>query len=108
MVVPRSEIADVIIRYCSQLGEMGIRVERALLFGSYACGAEREGSDIDVLIVSSDFSALNARKRLEYLGTAAARLWQPIEALACTPEELAHAEPATLLEEIIRIGVRVA
>ena len=64
MVVPRSEIADVIIRYCSQLGEMGIRVERALLFGSYARGAEREGSDIDVLMVSSDFSALNSRKRL--------------------------------------------
>jgi predicted nucleotidyltransferase len=53
---------------------MGIRVERALLFGSYARGAEREGSDIDVLIVSSDFSVLNARERLEYLGTAAARL----------------------------------
>jgi len=87
---------------------MGIRVERALLFGFYARGAEREGSDIDVLIVSSDFSVLNARERLEYLGTAAARLWQPIEALACTPNELAHAEPATLLEEIVRTGVRVA
>ena len=108
MAAPRSEIADLIARYCTQLGEMGIRVERALLFGSYARGADREGSDIDVLIVSSDFSVLNARERLEYLGTAAARLWQPIEALACTPEELAHAEPATLLEEIVRTGVHVA
>ena len=81
MAAPRSEIADLIARYCTQLGEMSIRVERALLFGSYARGAEREGSDIDVLIVSSDFSVLNARERLEYLGTAAARLWQPIEAL---------------------------
>ena len=108
MVAPRSEIADLIARYCVQLGKMGIRVERALLFGSYARGVEREGSDIDVLIVSPDFSALNMRERLEYLGTAAARLWQPIEALACTPDELAHAEPATLLEEIVRTGVRVA
>jgi uncharacterized protein len=108
MAAPRSEIADLIARYCTQLREMGIRVEQALLFGSYARGAEREGSDIDVLIVSSDFSVLNARERLEYLGTAAARLWQPIEALACTPDELAHTEPATLLEEIVRTGVRVA
>ena len=69
---------------------------------------QREGSDIDVLIVSSDFSVLNARERLEYLGTAAARLWQPIEAFACTPDELANAEPATLLDEIVRTGVRVA
>jgi predicted nucleotidyltransferase len=107
MVVPRSEIADIIAWYCAQLDEMGIRVEQALLFGSYAGGTERAGSDIDVLIVSSDFSALNARERLEHLGTAAARLWQPIEALACTPDELAHAEPATLLEEIVRTGERV-
>jgi uncharacterized protein len=108
MAAPRSEIADLIARYCTQLREMGIRVEQALLFGSYARGAEREGSDIDVLIVASDFSVLNARERLEYLGTAAARIWLPIEALPCTPDELAHAEPATLLEEIVRTGVRVA
>src|SRR5215470_16406228 len=108
MATPGCEITDVIGHYCAQLDEMGIRVERALLFGSYARGTEREGSDIDVLIVSSDFSALNARERLEHLGTAAARLWQPIEALACTPDELAHAEPATFLEEIVRTGVDVA
>jgi hypothetical protein len=27
---------------------------------------------------------------------------------ACTPAELAHVEPATLLEEILRTGVQVA
>jgi predicted nucleotidyltransferase len=108
MAAQGSEIADVIGHYCAQLGEMGIRVERVLLFGSHARGEAREGSDIDVLIVSSDFTALNTRERLERLGTAAARLWQPIEAIACTPDELAHAAPATLLEEIIRTGVRVA
>ena len=31
MAAPRFEIADLIARYCIQLGEMGIRVERALL-----------------------------------------------------------------------------
>ena len=108
MATPGCEITDVIGHYCAQLDEMGIRVERALLFGSYARGEAREGSDIDVLIVSSDFAALNMRERLERLGTAAARLWQPIEAIACTPEELARAAPATLLEEIVRTGVCVA
>ena len=63
---------------------------------------------IDVLIVSSDFEALNTRERMEQLGTAAARLWQPIEAIACTPAELVHVEPATLLEEILQTGVQVA
>ena len=55
-----------------------------------------------MLIVSSDFETLNTRERLEQLGTAAARLWQPIEAMACTPAELVHVEPATLLEEILQ------
>jgi predicted nucleotidyltransferase len=87
---------------------MGIRAEGVILFGSHARGEAREGSDIDMLIVSPDFEELNTRERLELLGVAAARLWQPIEAMACTPDELAEVEPATLLEEILETGVRVA
>jgi predicted nucleotidyltransferase len=90
------------------LEALGIRVERAILFGSHVRSEAKDGSDIDVLIVSSDFETLTTRERLERLGTAAARLWQPIEAIACTPDELAHVEPATLLEEILQTGVRVA
>jgi len=107
MGAPRPEIADIIALYCAQLDTMGIRVERAILFGSHARGEARDDSDIDVLIVSSDFGALNTRERVERLGIAAARLWQPIEAMACTPDELVHVEPATLLEEIIQTGVQV-
>ena len=58
---------------------MGIRVEGVILFGSHARGEANEGSDIDLLIVSPDFEGLNTRARLERLGVAAARLWQPIE-----------------------------
>jgi adenine-specific DNA methylase len=42
MAAPRSEIADLIARYCAQLGEMGIRVEQALLFGSYEDNIRRQ------------------------------------------------------------------
>jgi hypothetical protein len=98
----------MIARYCAQLSAMGIRVDRAILFGSHARGEARDGSDIDVLIVSSDFEIMNSRERLEQLGTAAARLWQPIEAIACTPAELVHVEPATLLEEILHTGVQIS
>jgi hypothetical protein len=99
--------ADLVTRYCAQLGMMGIHVDRAILYGSHARGEAKEGSDIDILIVSADFERLNRRERLEQLGTAAARLWQPIEAIACTPDELAHVESATFLEEIIQTGVEV-
>jgi predicted nucleotidyltransferase len=81
-------IATTIACYCALLEEMGIHVEQALLFGSHARGEAKDGSDIDVLIISADFETLNMRERLERLGTAAARLWQPIEALACTLTKL--------------------
>jgi predicted nucleotidyltransferase len=108
MGTPRPEITDIIARYCAQLRTLGIRVDQAILFGSHARGEAKDGSDIDVLIVSSDFATLNTRERMERLGTAAARLWQPIEAIACTPAELAQVEPATLLEEILQTGVQVS
>ena len=108
MGTPRPEITALIARYCTQLEAMGIRVDRAILFGSHARGEAKDGSDIDVLIVSSDFETLNTRERLEQLDTAAARLWQPIEAIACTPAELVHVEPATFLEDILQTGVQVS
>jgi hypothetical protein len=57
---------------------------------------------------STAFARLNTRERMEQLGTATARLWQPIKAIACTPTELVHVEPATLLEEILQTGVQVS
>ena len=57
---------------------------------------------------STAFEAPHTRERMEQLGTTAARLWQPIEAMACTPTELVHVEPATLLEAILQTGVQVA
>ena len=57
---------------------------------------------------STTFETLNTRERLKQLGTAAARLWQPIEAIACTPTELVQVAPATLLEEILQTGVQVS
>jgi predicted nucleotidyltransferase len=108
MGTPRPEIAAIIGRYCALLEDIGIHIEQAILYGSHARDEARDGSDIAVLIISADFAMLNIRERLERLGTAAARLWQPIEAIACTPDEFAHVEAATLLDEILQTGVRVA
>ncbi len=105
---PGSKIVDIVDRYREQLRLMGIDVTEVILFGSHARGTANEASDIDLLIVSPAFESMNTRERLELLGVAAARIWEPIEALACTPDELIRAETATLLEEIARNGMRVA
>ena len=77
MGTTRPEITDIVARDCAQLRALGIRVDRAILFGSHARGEAKDGSDIDVLIVSSDFETLNTRERLEQLGTAAAGSGSP-------------------------------
>jgi predicted nucleotidyltransferase len=87
---------------------MGIRVARLVLYGSHARGTADEDSDIDLLIVSPDFSRMNLRERLELLGLAAARLWQPVQGYPCTPEELEQVDSATFLEEVLETGVVLA
>ena len=84
---------------------MGIRVARVIVFGSRARGDATDGSDTDFLIISPDFAGMNTRERLELLGVAAARIWEPVEALGHTPDELEEVEAASLLEEVLRTGV---
>jgi len=49
------KVRDIILRFIEALNKKGVHVERALLFGSYASGNARAGSDLDVAIVSPDF-----------------------------------------------------
>jgi len=81
---------------------MGIRSERILLFGSHALGAAREGSDIDLVVVSPDWSRYGDRERLEMLGVAAARILEPIQAKGVTPDEIANADLSPFWTHVLR------
>ncbi len=50
-----AEIRDIIVRFLNVLTSKGIRVEKAVLYGSYASGNIHSGSDLDVAIISPDF-----------------------------------------------------
>lgn len=98
-------VERVIHRYRRQLLELGIRPQKIILFGSYVAGNPDEWSDIDLLVISADFEGMELLQRLERLGIAAARIWEPVEALGYTPEGGERVEPATFLQEILRTGV---
>ncbi|WP_338826635.1 nucleotidyltransferase domain-containing protein [Neomoorella thermoacetica] len=66
----------------------GIKVDRAFFYGSHARGEANENSDIDLIVISSDFSKMPAWRRWEVLGKAVARIMEPVEPLAYTPEEV--------------------
>ncbi len=65
----------------------GIRPQKVILYGSYADGTQREGSDIDVLIVSDDFAEKGYWERIDILADAIYKIFAPIEAVAMTSEE---------------------
>lgn len=80
---------------------MGIRTEQVLLFGSQALGTAVEGSDIDLLIVSPAWAGLSERERLEILGIAAARILEPVQARAATPDEINARRLSPFLQQVL-------
>lgn len=88
-------------RYCQELELMGVKCERVLLFGSQAVGQVEEGSDIDLIIISSTWGPYSTRERLEMLGLAAARILEPVQALGATPEEVSTHRISPFMEHIL-------
>jgi predicted nucleotidyltransferase len=85
-----------------------LRIERAFLYGSYAYGVPRSRSDIDLVVLSADFAAMDRRRRQEQLAIWA---WQAgvgdIEALGLTPEEFEATSDLSLLGEVREKGIVV-
>ena len=63
------------------------------MYGSYAQGKAKEGSDIDVLVISDDFFGKSYWERIDILSDAIYEVFEPIEeAVALTNEEWERGE----------------
>src|SRR3990172_10009386 len=83
----KKAVLDIISRFRKAVESRGIRVAKLILFGSYAAGTYREGSDIDIVVISRDFADKNYWDRIDLLSDAIYEVFEPIEAVAMTPEE---------------------
>jgi predicted nucleotidyltransferase len=92
--------------YLAALKRDNLPIDRVILFGSYAKGAARRGSDIDLLVISPSFKDTDTidatqylwRKRLKDDGLT-------IEPLGMSPERFT--EDSSLTREIKETGVSV-
>lgn len=104
------KITGVLKEFKSALGDMGIRVDQMIVFGSHAAGGAREESDIDVAVISDDFKDMNLLQRLETIGLALAkaRIMEPIEAMGYTEEEFNSKGQGTFVgDEVKPKGVAI-
>lgn len=101
----RVTMAKRLVRlYARLLEKSGFSVSGAFLYGSYAKGNVRGGSDIDVCIISKAYNPEDDQKRL--------LLWERrrgvdmrIEPIAYHPEDFNESNP--LVHEIKDHGIRV-
>ncbi|MFQ5613754.1 MAG: nucleotidyltransferase domain-containing protein, partial [Anaerolineae bacterium] len=107
MVFNQRQLEEHLDRYLTEVRRK-FRVQRAILYGSYAAGAPRPDSDIDLIVLSEDFRGMPRLRRHQELGWLA---WQArtayISPLGFTPEEYVTASPASLLGEVRESGITV-
>jgi len=104
MVKGIDEITALVFRYIENL-KGKLRIEKVILFGSYAEGRANEHSDIDLAIISPDVNGENLIQCLQLLTRAIPRhIDIDIEPLAFSTHEYDSATPVEFLGDIKRRG----
>ena len=99
------EVNEKIRKFLDMLNASGIRLERVILFGSYAHGSVNRWSDIDIALVSRDFQGIgfyDRRKLNPYILKTDTR----IEPHPYRPEDFTTDDP--FIKEILKNGIEIA
>ena len=108
MVATKQEITGVVTDFVRKLEAAGsLRVQKVVLYGSYAHGWPHRDSDFDLVVLSDGFRGTSHLKRIELVASVTYACDHRLEVLAYTPGEYRRAGPATFLGEVKRTGVVV-
>jgi predicted nucleotidyltransferase len=100
------EIKDIITKYVYILTERGIRIEKVVLFGSYASKQGHAVSDIDIAVISSDFGK-DRYEEGKLLFQAAWRVDPRIEPIPISLEAYENDTWVPLIYEIREKGIEI-
>lgn len=91
----RSSLSQYLDKLKSQ-----INIQKAILYGSVATGTATDTSDVDLLILSEDFSNLDYDERSKLLYRTSVGFPYDLHVYGTTPTEFAQASALTSLGQI--------
>lgn len=98
------KIEKTVRSYLEQLERIGIHVQQAILFGSYASGKYDEWSDIDLAIVSKDFVGNRFEDRNK-IRKITLQVNSDISPMPYRPEDFNDSN--YFVKEILETGIRI-
>jgi len=81
-----------------------IRVDRAVLFGSYLYGTSRKDSDFDIAIISEDLAKMGILEKMELFSKAAIAVDSRVELKGFGKNDFLNPEKGSLVETIKKQG----
>ena len=98
----KNAVLKILSRFRKALESKGTKINKMILFGSYAIGKYKEGRHFDVVVISGVFSGKDYWERIATLSDPIYELFEPIEAVAMTPEEWERKE--SLVVDYVKDG----
>ena len=102
-VISREDVFQIVKKFKARIEEKGIPVQKVYLYGSYAKGTPRYGSDIDICIISPSFK--NKFEAELLLSKESMQIDPRIETVAYSPETFEDWIP--LVWEIKQKGISI-
>ncbi len=101
MAITEDSIVEVLRKYIEELERNNIKISEAIIFGSHARGTAREESDIDIALVSVDFTG-DRFEDCQRIIPLRRKIDSRIEPMPFRPEDFYNG--GMLAEEIKRTG----
>ncbi|MCD4832047.1 MAG: nucleotidyltransferase domain-containing protein [Anaerohalosphaeraceae bacterium] len=96
-----SAVVKDVKNYLSKLCDAGLPISFGVVFGSYANNTANEYSDIDLIVVSSEFDKTVSREDIKKLWRIAARTDSRIEPIPCGKDQWEN-DTSNIIIEIAR------
>lgn len=102
-----AKVLETVNYFCTRIRESGIRIDNLILFGSSSTGTARPGSDIDIAIISDDFTGRDIFDRALLTRdaelTTIRKFRVPLDIITLTTGELA--DLASPIAGVLRKGI---